>query len=410
MDINKLLYRRQFILGSRFINCFPHWKREKVDNDIFLTVHPDLPITKVASNKNSIIMLGYILDPLNVSHDNFRILESIIAEIKSADDIFVKIARMCGRFVMIAKINNDFRIFNDTSGMRQIFYYKDTSNRLWCASQPSLITEQFKLLPDKGIHDDLFKMSFFSTTSEYWYPGNSTIYKDIFHLTPNHYIDLDKLSIKRYWPTKRINAISIQECLKRNAFILTSLLEAASERFSLALGISAGYDSRIVLAASRKVSHKILYFTHIPKNGDTTAFDVAIPTALLKSLKLRHQLLITPDTMAPDFEQIFGKNVTTARTCKGLNVFALFEYFKSQKNEIVLASGNISEIAKRNVRRLARFPNKIINGYLLSLLAGMQSSRFARIKFREWFVCVKGLPRLGINLLDLFYWEQRMAN
>jgi len=387
-----------------------NWRHEKVDHNYYLTVHPDLQISKASWNENFIIMLGYILDPLNTSFDNNQIVDSLIKEARKADEIFEKIGRMCGRFIMIIKMNNDFRIFNDTTGMRQIFYYMDNLNHLWCASQPSIIADHLKLSADREIYNDLFRLSFFSKTTEYWYPGNSTIFKDIYHLTPNHYIDLHNHQIVRYWPKRTLPFIPFDKCLKKSRFLLENLLEAACNRFHIAMGLSAGYDSRIVLAASKKVRNKIFYFTHTSEDSDSKMEDVSIPAELLPNLGLQHHIIKIPNKMECHFEILFRKNVATARTCKGLNTYGLFKHFRNDENEVVLASGNISEIAKRNARRLPRVPNFLINGFILSSVADMQGSRFANKKFKEWYTSIKDILQYGLNVFDLFYWEQRMAN
>jgi hypothetical protein len=410
MEMSKYLYRRQFILGPHYKENLQNWKHEKVNDNYYLSVHPDLQISKVSWGNNFLIMLGYILDPYNTSFDNNQILNLILKDIKNIDEVFKKLERMCGRFVMIIKVDNDFRIFNDTTGMRQIFYYKDSHNHLWCASQPSIIAEHLNLDVEKEIYDELFKLSIFSKTTEYWYPGNSTIFKDIFHLTPNHYINLDQLNIVRYWPRKKIKNRSYNECLQNSVLLLENLIEAATNRFNLALGISAGYDSRLVLAAGKKVSDKIFYFTHIKEDSDVNMDDVSIPADLLARLNIQHHVIKIPDKMDSDFEKLSRTNVTTARTTKVFNTYALFEYFKNEKKEIVLSSGNISEIAKRNVRRLPRLPNFLINGFILSSVANMNGSRFAIKKFKDWFVSAKETLKFGIKIFDLFYWEQRMAN
>jgi hypothetical protein len=409
MEKNKYLYRRQFILGSCFID-FQNWKYEKIDNNYYLSVHPDLQITKAKLNDNLIIMLGYMLDPLNPSYNNDQIVDSLIKKSNIIDDVFDLCGRMGGRYVILIKINNYFRIFNDATGMRQVFYHTDNQNHLWCASQPSIIAENFNLKPDQEICDNLLKTSLFSNTTEYWYPGNSTSYKDIFHLTPNHFIDLRDHHIERYWPKKKISRIPYKECLKKSVFLLENMLEAASNRFNLALGISAGYDSRLVLSAGKKVSNKIFYFTHIREDVDLNMDDVTIPAELLPKLNLQHHIIKIPDKMDSNFENVLKKNISMARTTKGLNVYALFEYFKNEKKEIVLSSGNISEIAKRNVRRLPRLSNIFINGFILSSVANMNASKFAIKKFKEWFLSAKETSKYGMKIFDLFYWEQRMAN
>jgi len=120
MDTTKYLYRRQYILGPRFINSLPGWEYIKITDRYFLTVHPDLPVTREYRNSDFIILLGYILDPYNPTHNDSQIINNIIESVKSADEVFDKLSAKCGRFVMIVKIKEDFRIFNDTGGMRQI--------------------------------------------------------------------------------------------------------------------------------------------------------------------------------------------------------------------------------------------------------------------------------------------------
>ena len=158
MDNEKYLFRRQFILGPKFINSFPKWNKVSINNKLFLTVHPDLEVLKVTFEENTIVLLGYILDPFNPSFNNLEIVNSIAEKISVADDIFQYLDSKCGRFVFIVKINDELRIFNDAAGYRQIFYYTDDKNNIWCASQPSIIAEEFGLVTDQDIAEDLSQL------------------------------------------------------------------------------------------------------------------------------------------------------------------------------------------------------------------------------------------------------------
>ena len=134
-------------------------------------------------------MLGYIIDPYNPSFDDSQIMQDVIDKSKTADDVFVNIADKCGRFVIIVKIEDDFRIFSDACGLRQVFYHVDKNNSVWCSSQPHLIAEQLGIEVNEEVKSDLHKTTLFKTV-EHWYPGNITLFDNIFHLTPNHYFDL----------------------------------------------------------------------------------------------------------------------------------------------------------------------------------------------------------------------------
>jgi hypothetical protein len=236
------------------------------------------------------------------------------------------------------------------------------------------------------------------------------MYSTIHHLTPNHFIDLVNHTIKRYWPAGSLKRYTYKDTIEKCAFFLQHLIEAANNRFNLAIGLSSGYDSRIVLAASRNVKNDTLYFTHTLKGKDYSIDDIRIPSELCKKLKLRHVVIDIPERMDLHFETLFNKNVTTARESKGLNINGLYDFFKNDRSEYVLTSGNMSEISKRNARRLPRLPNYFINDSLLTLFAEMQGSTIAPCKFRTWLDDFKSNTHCRrLNVLDMFYWEQRMA-
>ena len=243
MDNEQYLFRRQFVLGPSYIKGFQKWNKVSIDDTFFLSVHPDLDVLKVTFKESSIVLLGYILDPFNPSFNNKAVVNSIAAKISVADDIFQYIDSMCGRFVFIIKINDEVRIFNDAAGYRQIFYYTDDKNNIWCASQPSIMAEELGLETDPHIAEDLLKLPLIQDEAARWYPGNITLYRCIYHLTPNHYIDLKSGEVKRYWPVKSLETISPEKAAEYSAQILQGAFESASKRYSLAHAVTAGYDN-----------------------------------------------------------------------------------------------------------------------------------------------------------------------
>jgi hypothetical protein len=63
MNMEQLLFRRQFFLSPQKITMFPSWISEDLPGGYHLTVHPDLNITRFKNENLEIILLGYILDP-----------------------------------------------------------------------------------------------------------------------------------------------------------------------------------------------------------------------------------------------------------------------------------------------------------------------------------------------------------
>lgn len=405
IDKDKLLFRRQYVLGPRFVEDLISWKKIKVNSSIFLTVHPDLQTEQAVYNGNSITLLGYILDPYEPLLSNFDIINRIIRQISSADDVFNHVDSMGGRFVIVLNYDNNLRIFSDAAGLRQVFYTKDSSGATWCAAQPGIIAEQLNMKFDEEILND-FINPYFKTIHEYWYPGDSTAFKEIIHLLPNHYLDINTGEVVRYWPTNKLDTISPEECVEESSRILKGLIEAAYHRFDLALGISAGLDSRVLLAASKNFSKDIFYYSQqVPPRFIENHPDLVVPAKLLAKLGLNHKIIKCPPKMDDEFESIFKRNVTTARVMKGLAYYCCYKWNAQEKVAII---GNAGEIARCYLR--PDKPSKV-SAKTLAEFAGMEKYTFAIEHFDKWLSLAAGLEeRYGINILDLYHWEQKEGN
>jgi len=406
MDNEKYLFRRQFILGCHYIERFPKWNTVSINDSFFLTVHPDLDVLKVSFEGKTIVLLGYILDPFNPSFDNSDIVNHIAERIRTADDIFQYADSKCGRFALIVKINDELRIFNDAAGYRQIFYYTDKTNNIWCASQPSLIAESFGLETDHDIVNDLSQLSLIRSDGR-WYPGNLTLYKNIHHLTPNHYLDLNGGEVKRFWPYKNLERISVEKAAGYSSQILQGAFESASQRYDLALTVTAGYDTRALLAACKGLKEKIHYITHTHGNLNDEGPDIQIPRKILEQFGIEHHVAHHSNNVDDDFHAIFKRNVTGAKDLHQKNAYAFHKYFESLGKEMVVAQGEAGGLGKRFYRLPPFFK---VNKKTLATTVGMRGSHVAEQAFEEWLQSVNKAVAMGFNILDLLYWEMRLGN
>jgi hypothetical protein len=382
------------------------WKKIKVNNSLFLTVHPELQTEQAVYKGNSITLLGYILDPYDPLSSDSDIINRMIRQATSADDVFSFVDSMGGRFVIVLNYESKLRIFSDAAGLRQVFYTRDSFDTLWCAAQPGMIAEQLNMKFDEEILNEFINPYFFKTIHEYWYPGDSTAFKEIIHLLPNHYLDINTGEVVRYWPTNKLDTISPEECVEESSRILKGLIEAAYHRFDLALGISAGLDSRILLAASKNFSKDIFYYSQqSPPRFIESHPDLVVPAKLLAKLGLNHKIIKCPPKMDEEFEIIFKRNVTTARPMKGLAYYC--NYIWNEQGKVAMI-GNCAEIGRCYFRL---YNSSKVTPKNLAEFAGMQKYAFAIKHFDRWLSLVSGIEeRYGINILDLFYWEQRMGN
>ena len=307
-NIKKLLFRRQFILGPSFVDAFPWWKRINIANNLCLTAHPDLNTYQCVRDNKSITLLGYILDPNDPDATDKNIVDLLTEQFLKPGDIQSFIEQTYnygGRWVLIVDDGNEVYLFNDALGFRQIFYTtKKYCEDTWCASQPGALAEAINLQYDDNDLKKFFDC-YEKDDGQYWWPNDRTAFKEVKHLLANHYLNLASGKNIRYWPNQNITELSLDEGIKRGAKLLKGLVKSAANRYELAFTITAGRDTRLLLAASREIRHKIFFFTMMYWRMTKGSADVVIPSRLLKKLGLQHHVIKCPPQMENKFKYIY---------------------------------------------------------------------------------------------------------
>jgi len=333
----KFFRRRQFILGPDYIH-YEEWHKIKIDDYHFITVHPDLRFTQLEENKNKAILLGYFLDPLSPESTDKDILSRFLDKRISVENTILKLENLCGRFVLIIKSHDNLWLFHDACGLRQVHYCSDKSKNIWVASQPGLLAQLLGFNYDEEMISYRNLSIFVSGRDEFWFPHTRTPFKEVKYLLPNHYLDLSTGEVYRFWPKKgSFENLAFDECLDLTADLLKNTIKAATMRFDVKMGISAGCDSRKSLAAAREVKNKICFFTHTPNKGSEA--DMEIPSRLLPKLGLEHNK-IRLEQMDNGFRYYYELNNTWPRERHGNIAYSIMKYFGT---EAVILNSNISE-------------------------------------------------------------------
>ena len=148
----KLLFRRQFILGTEFLSAPASWNRISVRERIRVTAHPDLPLSQERSDSRSVTLLGFALDPFEPASTDADIVKELLARLAPGAGFGHALERLHdlgGRWVVILDDGREVRLFHDAMGLRQVFYTTAAADSgFWVASQPSLLAEHLALIPD----------------------------------------------------------------------------------------------------------------------------------------------------------------------------------------------------------------------------------------------------------------------
>jgi len=168
------------------------------------------------------------------------------------------------------------------------------------------------------------------------------------------------------------------------------------------LAVTAGKDSRTLLAASRSVKDKVYYF--INDQGLTAQHpDIRIPRMMCESVGVPFRVHSVPAEIDREFERIFLDNVFQATS----DLLPMIQnvYFKQHSDKL-----NVLGIGEIGRTRYGKEPRRL-NGYRMAYALGYPKSAYV---IKE---CERILPELlqtarqfHINPMTLLYWEQMLGN
>jgi hypothetical protein len=399
-------YANQFILGPAFAERLNGWQRVVIAGRIKLSAHPDLACTQVKAGDHALTLIGHILDPLSPEAANTDILNLLLNEFRNRETLIAATHRLGGRWLIIAADTNNLFLFHDAMGLRQAFYTEPAATGdLWVMSQPGIAGEVLSLTPDTQALDYMDTQTF-RRTSESRFPAAATTFKGLKHLLPNHWLDLKTRQCKRYWPSSPLETLTPETAIDRLLPLLSGQVRAAAKRFDLALSLTAGIDSRLVLAAARDEAYRQCMITVRQGKMPDDHADIDVPRRLLKRIGLTHEVVHATSSMSPDFSLWFKRNVFLAHDLYGHDAEAIFRCFGRTKAVITGSGAEVGRCAFRS--KLPRADHVRFTPALLAWLEYGSTHPFLVEHFQDWLA--NAGQQNYVKLLDLFEWEQDYGN
>lgn len=399
IDPNRLRSRRQFILGPRPLEEFAHWRTTFVGPHLVLQVHEDLPLVEVEHDGLRLTLLGYVLDPMAPEHDDRTILRELAERCPDARHAPRSATELGGRWVMIADDGTDLILFHDPCGLRQVYHSTWDATETWCASQPARIAQAMRSAVGPR-QKDFLESPYVRESREPWFPSPATPWQEVRHLTPNHCLDLRTRTVSRYWPHRPLSHLEPEEGAHLAAQLLRESVRAAARRFPLAVALTAGVDSRTMLAATRG-TEDVWYYTLQWDGLDRSSGDLVIPRKVLRGVRQKHHVIECPTTMSAGFEELYRSNSTLPSASAGAIAEGLLAGFPQGRVQV---PGHCSEIV-RDTFGVTHRPQA--DAEALADLMGMRGNPFAIDHFDVWLDQVRPVTaRTGFREWDLFFMEQ----
>lgn len=348
------------------------------------------------NERGECLLLGYALDAEHKDADASMMLNHFLSEVKADGSNVADITLYWGgRWVLAFIIDGHFFVFQDTCGLKQAFY----SNGV-IASQSRYVAKAVDAQVDKSSQEYIQHAK--SQDKEYSWIFSDTLYSGVQRLLPNHiYCDG---AVRRVYATNRFKNLSNKERVDAVADLLRSTVATAASRSKLAVTLTAGWDSRLVLAACKDVSERIevvtLKYNHIPDSHT----DMLIPIELCMRYCHQHRKLDCKP-LQEDFVVAYRSHSENAH-----------EYWMQMTQSVqdygyqnwLWTKGSCNEIARNSSGILYDWQ---VSANVLSKLYGVFPCAYSRSVLNDWLVEAKTYAKeTGYSVLDLFYWEQRLGS
>jgi hypothetical protein len=283
-----LLYPRPQILQGQFVFSRreelapPGWKVESHGSWI-LAYAPDLPCVSIVGGAGELVgwILGYaITSDGKLAQATLR-LKVNISSLESDIEEFVD--SLGGRYLVILFAGPTPRVYPDPFAMLAAVY----------APEEKILASTSGLIPRSAATP--FQLSWISALDipyrSAMYPLGLTPRRGIERLLPNHFLDIGSWVQIRRWPRGALPAVhDTSAAEKRIAELAKRAIRAIAEVYPIQSPLTAGRDSRVLLACAREVIERVSFFTaYIP--DETGWRDVVMAKAIAARFQLRHSIL-----------------------------------------------------------------------------------------------------------------------
>lgn len=392
----------QFILGKNGTRVPEGWSSEKTGVWL-LGRHPSLQRIRVLDDDDRIVgwLLGYPIDGNGVllSERNVIRVSGLYDCSESSVEQFVY--SFGGRFLVALVGVLHPRLYLDPCGLLSAVY---------CARQEVVASTPYLIPYDDQTQDraDLAREMGIPYKNA-MYPLGLTPRCNIERLLPNHYLDFSNWKSVRHWPKGRLQSrASVDEAVAKIAAITKRNIAAVALKIPTYLRLTAGQDSRMLLACARDVVDRLEMLT-IPLPDDSAFIDVSIARKIARRLHLRH---FVPHWRKPKQEDLDEYMFRVGYSVGELRGWQSATTSKQADPAYAHLFGNVGEVARAYYSRSgdtegSRITPERLHSYCGASARGGPSTALTLAPLQHWLETVPAAD--AIQLLDLFYIEQRLG-
>lgn len=251
-----------------------------------------LPYTVKRAGERTLALFGDAVDPRDPKASNADIAAKIVERCDSKTCVLAESTWLGGSWVLFYCDPRDRVVFSDALGTESVHYLAN-SEPIMCATDPELLAriKDLPVAPDATVYEAEEKKR--TKEKRAWWPNDVGLYSGIKRLLPNHYLDMAKCAPVRYFPMQKLQKKSEHEIVVQLVSLIRGILERFYGRYGakLAIVLTGGMDSRIMLAAAKAFAKGVYYFIYRMPGMDDKHSDISVPSRLAGKLGLRFDVI-----------------------------------------------------------------------------------------------------------------------
>ena len=386
------LHRRQFVIGSSPFRPYDNWLCRQLNSSSWISYCPEL---KIAWAKDADLVEWILLGLAVQTETNIELIAQISR--LSTVEVVNNYWRWAGRWLLIG--NSEIHL--DANGLLGCFYGRDDRN-IWVSSSPALLGQI--LTETKDTRSLVYGQGIS------WYTPPYSGFKGIKRLLASQILNFTsgEISPRPLMPDIKSNSNYSRTIISVKDALVTALQNLGKQQQPLWLGLTAGYDSRLMLAIAKKAQINFTTFTRVAERMSVA--DRILPPRLAKECGIPHIFL----RHKPPQEQAARRQLVRQHTAGNVSDGDSEPYVMGVRDSLTGISfgGHGFAIASgfHTLRQLpATFDSPRKGAEQIAQLFDEPANSSAVEGMTEWLTWVQQHPQKNLDWRDRFFLEQRQA-
>ncbi len=387
------LHRRQFVIGPEPLDTMPDWSRRQLGPSTWVSHCPELRAGWVRdADGGQWGLLGLAVESIAERADPLVQIESCPA---------ARVGELhhswAGRWTLVGP----GAVHPDAAALLGIFFGHDARGRTWTSSSPSLLGS---LVASGDIDPRRLRYE----TGISWFPPPRSRLTAVRRLLPSQFLEIPSGNIRARPLLPPINpSINFDDALDllHRSFV-TTVRRLPLEDRPLWVSLSAGGDSRVVLAAAHLAGVRMTAFTRISKRMSLA--DRLLPPQLAAELGHPHVHFRTGALSRPQGRLMLVMEHCAEHVSTG-DALPMLQGVRDSLEGISVGGQcfGVGKVLGRNLPEDISDPKRALAPIARALGESPESSGMGAIA--EWLEWVAQTPHAHLDWRDRFYIEQRLA-